>query len=113
MKALCLRQDVDIIANAGDADREGEIIVRLCIENAGAEGKSLVRLWLPDQTPQTVASALRDMKSEREYDNLANEGFERTYIDWLYGVNLKRFDKLKTDTMLSVGRVIVKIEKAI
>lgn len=113
IKALCLRQDVDIIANAGDADREGEIIVRLCIENAGAEGKSLVRLWLPDQTPQTVASALRDMKSEREYDNLANEGFARTYIDWLYGVNLTRFATLKTGTLLRVGRVIVPIVKAI
>lgn len=113
IKALCLRQDVDIIANAGDADREGEIIVRLCIENAGAEGKNLVRLWLPDQTPQTVASALRDMKSEREYDNLANEGFARTYIDWLYGVNLTRFATLKTGTLLRVGRVIVPIVKAI
>lgn len=113
IKALCLRQDVDIIANAGDADREGEIIVRLCIENAGAEGKSLVRLWLPDQTPQTVASALRDMKSEGEYDNLANEGFARTYIDWLYGVNLTRFATLKTGTLLRVGRVIVPIVKAI
>ena len=113
IKELCQRSDVDIIANAGDADREGEIIVRLCIENAGSEGKKLVRLWLPDQTPQTVASALRDMKSEKEYDNLANEGFARTYIDWLYGVNLTRFATLKTGTLLRVGRVIVPIVKAI
>ena len=113
IKELCKRSDVDIIANAGDADREGEIIVRLCIENAGSEGKKLVRLWLPDQTPQTVASALRDMKSEKEYDNLANEGFARTYIDWLYGVNLTRFATLKTGTLLRVGRVIVPIVKAI
>ena len=113
IKELCKRSDVDIIANAGDADREGEIIVRLCIENAGSEGKKLVRLWLPDQTPQTVASALCDMKSEKEYDNLANEGFARTYIDWLYGVNLTRFATLKTGTLLRVGRVIVPIVKAI
>ena len=113
IKALCARSDIDTIANAGDADREGEIIVRLCIENAQISDKKLVRLWLPDQTPQTVAAALLDMKGEEDYDNLANEGFARTYIDWLYGVNLTRFATLKTGTLLRVGRVIVPIVKAI
>lgn len=113
IKTLCLRNDVDTIINAGDADREGEIIVRLCVMNAGASGKKFLRLWLPDQTPQTVAAALSDMKDECEYDNLANEGFARTYIDWLYGVNLTRYATLKTGTLLRVGRVIVPIVKAV
>lgn len=113
IKTLCLRNDVDTIINAGDADREGEIIVRLCVMNAGASEKKFLRLWLPDQTPQTVAAALSDMKDECEYDNLANEGFARTYIDWLYGVNLTRYATLKTGTLLRVGRVIVPIVKAV
>ena len=113
IKSLCLRADVDTIVNAGDADREGEIIVRLCIENAGVTGKKLKRLWLPDQTPETVAAALRDMKDESEYQNLANEGFARTFIDWLYGVNLTRYATLRTGTLLRVGRVIIPIVKAI
>ncbi|MBQ0126256.1 MAG: type IA DNA topoisomerase, partial [Clostridiales bacterium] len=58
IKSLCHRNDVDTIVNAGDSDREGEIIVRLCISNAEVTGKKLLRLWLPDQTPQTVAAAL-------------------------------------------------------
>ncbi len=113
IKALCNRSDVDTIVNAGDADREGEIIVRLCVENALQSKKEFLRLWLPDQTPETVADALKNMKNEAEYDLLANEGFARTYIDWLYGVNLTRYASLRTGTLLRVGRVIVPVVKAI
>lgn len=110
---LCNREDVDVIVNAGDADREGEIIIRLCVSNALKAPKKQLRLWLPDQTPETVSKALSEMKEESYYDNLANEGFARTYIDWLYGVNLTRYATLKTGTLLRVGRVIVPIVKAI
>ena len=113
IKTLVNREDVDTIVNAGDADREGEIIVRLCVMNSLSKEKKFVRLWLPDQTPETVKEALNNMKEESEYDNLANEGFARTYIDWLYGVNLTRFATLKTGVLLRVGRVIIPIVKAI
>lgn len=113
ISSLCNRPDVDTIVNAGDADREGEIIVRLCIRYALKSKKSLKRLWLPDQTPQTVAAALQDMKDESEYDLLAAEGYARTFIDWLYGVNLTRYATLRTGRLLRVGRVIVPIVKAI
>lgn len=113
IKNLCNRSDVDTIVNAGDADREGEIIVRLCVQNALTAEKPFKRLWLPDQTPETVAEALKTMKDEDEYELLANEGFARTYIDWLYGVNLTRYASLRTGTFLRVGRVIVPVVKAI
>ena len=113
IESLCNRQDVDTIVNAGDADREGEIIVRLCVENALKAAKAQKRLWLPDQTPETVRRALEEMKDESEYDNLAGEGLARTYIDWLYGVNLTRYATIKSGKLLRVGRVIVPIVKAI
>ena len=122
IKYLCTRPDTDRIVNAGDSDREGEIIVRLCVLHTGAlddknqDGspkRRFVRLWLPDQTPETVGKALTEMKDEAEYDSLANEGFARTYIDWLYGVNLTRYATLRTGTLLRVGRVIVPIVRAI
>ncbi|MBR2410181.1 MAG: topoisomerase C-terminal repeat-containing protein [Clostridia bacterium] len=113
IKALCNREDVEAIVNAGDADREGEIIVRLCVMNALKTEKPFLRLWLPDQTPETVAEALKNMKDESEYELLANEGFARTYIDWLYGVNLTRYATLRTGVLLRVGRVIVPVVKAI
>ncbi len=113
LETLCNRDDVDTIVNAGDADREGEIIVRLCVENALKSAKAQKRLWLPDQTPETVAKALTEMKDESEYDNLAGEGYARTYIDWLYGVNLTRYATIKTGKLLRVGRVIAPIVRAI
>ena len=113
LEYLCNREDVDTIVNAGDADREGEIIIRLCIANALKTPKKQLRLWLPDQTPETVAAALADMKEEDAYNNLADEGFARTYTDWLYGVNLTRYATLRSGVLLRVGRVIVPIVSAI
>lgn len=113
ISTLCNREDVVKIVNAGDSDREGEIIVRLCINNALKSEKDIYRLWLPDQTNETISQGLKEMKLDSEYDNLANEGFARTYTDWLYGVNLTRYATLKTGTLLRVGRVIIPIVKAI
>ncbi len=113
IKYLCNRDDVDTIINAGDSDREGEIIVRICVAKALESPKHFTRLWLPDQTSETILKGLNEMKGEEEYDNLANEGFARTFIDWLYGVNLTRYATLKCGTLLRVGRVIVPIVKAI
>ena len=113
IEALCNRKDVETIVNAGDADREGEIIVRTCIRSALKTNKTIKRLWLPDQTPETVRASFEEMKDDGDYDNLANEGYARTYIDWLYGVNLTRYASLRTGTLLRVGRVIVPIVRAI
>ena len=115
IKALCNRDDVDTIINAGDADREGEIIVRLCITKSfdGEPTKELKRLWLPDQTPETIRAALKTMKESKSYDLLAYEGYARTFIDWLYGTNLTRYATLKSGAFLRVGRVIVPIVKAV
>lgn len=113
IKSLCLRKDVDTIVNAGDSDREGEIIIRTCVGKTGVSGKSLKRLWMPDQTEETIRGGLESLHDESEYDNLAREGYARTFVDWLYGVNLTRYASLKTGSLMRVGRVIVPIVKAI
>ncbi len=110
---LCNREDTDIIVNAGDSDREGEIIIRTCLEKALKTKKTIKRLWLPDQTTETILEGLRELKDDSEYNHLANEGYARTYIDWLYGVNLTRYATLKSGKLMRVGRVIVPIVKAI
>lgn len=113
IKELCFRTDVTEIINAGDADREGEIIVRTVVMKTQCTDKPFKRLWLPDQTEETIMQGLSELKEETSYDNLAKEGYARTFIDWLYGVNLTRYATLKTGTLMRVGRVIVPIVKAI
>lgn len=113
VRALCERSDVDTVVNAGDADREGEIIVRTLVTKALSAPKPIMRLWLPDQTPETIRAALAEMKPDAQYDRLAYEGYARTFIDWLYGTNLTRYATLKSGMLLRVGRVIVPIVKAI
>ncbi len=113
IQALLNRDDIDTVVNAGDADREGEIIIRTVVKHALKTEKKQKRLWLPDQTAETILEGLRDLKDEKEYDKLADEGYARTFIDWLYGVNLTRYATLKTGKLLRVGRVIVPIVKAI
>ena len=56
IKQLCNRPDVDMIVNAGDADREGEIIVRLCIQKALETKRCFAVLICP--CPRAVYSAL-------------------------------------------------------
>jgi len=111
--ALVNRPDVEAVVNAGDADREGEIIVRTCVRFALKSPKPMKRLWLPDQTPETVRAALAALEDDDKYDDLANEGYARTYIDWLYGTNLTRYATLKSGKFLRVGRVIVPIVRAV
>lgn len=81
IKTLVNRNDVDTIINCGDADREGEVIVNLIIKNALESNKSLKRLWLPEQTAETIRTNLRNLKDSNDYKNLMDEGLVRTYTD--------------------------------
>lgn len=115
LKKLISRSDVDEIIHCGDADREGELIVRNVLDKANCK-KPVYRLWLPEQTPKSILSALNNLKPDSEYNLLAEEGYARTYMDWLYGINLTRYATLckgQYGKLVRVGRVVVPIVKAI
>lgn len=112
IKKLVDREDVECIVHAGDAGREGEIIIRLIIESYGSN-KPVKRLWMPDQTEKTIISEISMMRDDSFYDNLADEGMARMYVDWLYGINLTRYISIKSKSLLRIGRVIGAIVRAI
>lgn len=113
VKNLVNREDVNTIINCGDADREGEVIVRLIIDQALEGKKEIKRLWLPEQTDETIKNALNNLQDANNYNLLYDEGFVRTCVDWIYGINLTRLLTCKTSTMLPVGRVLIPIVEVI
>ena len=116
LEELIKSNRVDEIVACGDADREGEVIIRLIINNVfnnNSINKKVTRLWLPEQTTQSILYGLNNLKDIDTYNNLANEGFTRTFLDWLVGVNLTRYVTVKSKHLFPVGRVLVPIVQAI
>ncbi|MBU3093850.1 topoisomerase C-terminal repeat-containing protein [Clostridium sp. CF011] len=115
IKSLVKSPNVDEIINCGDADREGEVIVNNIIYKIFNEEKiekKIKRLWLPEQTEQTILKELKELKELKDIEltkNLYNEGLARTYIDWLYGINLTRYTTLKAGSLFPVGRVLIPV----
>lgn len=112
IKNLISRKDITEIIHCGDSDREGQIIGDILLKFIGNE-KPVKRLWLPELTPETIRSSLKNLKDNSEYFNLKNEGLARSYMDWLLGINLSVFLTVKAGEKLTVGRVLIPILKFI
>lgn len=116
LKNLIKRDDVTHIVNCGDADREGEVIINNIIYKALYElklKKDVERLWLKSINQEEIQNSLSRLKPIVETKNLYNEGLARTYLDWLYGINLTRYVSIKAGDLLPVGRVLTPIVKKV
>lgn len=112
LKNLMGREDIDGIINCGDADREGQIIIDRIIKESKIK-KDVYRLWLPEQTKETIIEEVKNIKPDSHYIKLAFEGYSRTVMDWLFGINLTRYITLKSGQLMPVGRVLIPVLKFI
>ena len=112
IKELVSKDDIDEIIHCGDADREGQVIVNEVLEYIGNK-KKVTRLWLPEQTEDTIQKQIMNCKENSTYNDLYNEGLTRIYMDWFLGINLSVFLSVKAKTKLNIGRVLIPIVKYI
>lgn len=101
-----LLKKASLVINAGDPDREGQLLVDEVLEYYGWTGKTQ-RLLLNATDSESVAKALSSMRDNSEFRNLSAAALCRSRADWLVGMNLSRaatktFGK---DKVVSVGRV--------
>jgi DNA topoisomerase-3 len=99
----------DVVVNAGDADREGSLLIDEILEHFGWKGPTK-RLRINDVNPDAIRKALSEMKDNSEFRGESLAGKARNYDDWLAGMNLTRYctrhaDMAGYDVMFSVGRV--------
>ncbi|MBK2270180.1 DNA topoisomerase III [Francisella philomiragia] len=103
----CLKKANEVII-ATDADREGELIARLVLDNAKYNGE-IKRLWLSALDEASIKKALTNLKSNEETINLYYAGLGRQRADWLMGYNYTPAATLvygsRQSGVYSVGRV--------
>lgn len=99
-------EKADLIINATDPDREGELIFAYIYE-AMSCAKPWKRAWIEDLTPQKIRYAFDHLRDSSEVLNIQKAGRARSIADWVCGINLTiaATKKLSAKDMLSVGRV--------
>src|SRR5215216_1238185 len=102
------RDDVDLVVNACDAGREGELIFAWTYQKAGAK-KPVERLWLSSMTTAAIREAFGHLRPREEYDRLEQAARSRSEADWIVGMNATRAATIRLrssfDGAVSLGRV--------
>ena len=104
LKNLMNDKDMDIVINACDAGREGELIFRLVYERAKCK-KKVKRLWISSMEDSAIRNGFEHLKEGEAYDALYYSALARSKADWLIGMNMSRLYSLLYNQNYSVGRV--------
>jgi DNA topoisomerase-3 len=108
IKRQLSRDDVDLVVNACDAGREGELIFAYVYEKAGSK-KPVQRLWLNSMTSQAIKAAFEHLRAGGEFVNLEKAARSRSEADWIVGMNATRAATIRLrssfDGAVSLGRV--------
>jgi DNA topoisomerase III len=105
---LMKSDDVDLIVNACDAGREGELIFAYLYETSGVQ-KPVKRLWLNSMTKRAIQDAFAHLRAGEEMKLLEEAARSRSEADWLVGMNATRAASIRLraafDGAVSLGRV--------
>jgi DNA topoisomerase III len=102
------RDDIDLVVNACDAGREGELIFAWTYQKAGAN-KPVERLWLSSMTTAAIKEAFSHLRPRDEFARLEQAARSRSEADWIVGMNATRAATIRLrssfDGAVSLGRV--------
>jgi DNA topoisomerase-3 len=108
VRQLLKRDDVDLVINACDAGREGELIFAYLYEKAGAK-LPVKRLWLNSMTNDAMREAFAHLREGDEMAKLEDAARSRSEADWIVGMNATRAATIRLrssfDGAVSLGRV--------
>ncbi|MBQ3441894.1 MAG: DNA topoisomerase III [Selenomonadaceae bacterium] len=97
------------IVNAGDPDREGQLLVDEVLDYVGNK-KPVQRILLNALDEKSVKQSLKDLRDNHEFEGMKNAALGRSRADWLIGMNLSRAYTIRARQVgyesVSVGRVM-------
>lgn len=100
----------ETVVNAGDPDREGQLLVDEVIEHFGCT-KPVERFWVSAVDPASIRKGLKDLRENARYAGMRDAARARSRADWLLGMNLSRAYTLLNkvpqgeNNLITVGRV--------
>ncbi|MFY1027630.1 DNA topoisomerase III [Actinobacillus seminis] len=108
-----LIHQADVLINAGDPDREGQLLVDEVFSYARLPAEkwaTIQRCLISDLNPAAVAKAVEKLQSNQNFMLLSTSALARARADWLYGINMTRAYTIRGRRVgykgvLSVGRV--------
>lgn len=95
----------DTLVNAGDPDREGQLLVDEVIEHFNAR-QSVERFWVSAVDPASVRKGLKALKKNADYAGMRDAARGRSRADWLLGMNLSRAYTLFNQPQFGKGELI-------
>ncbi|AZK89881.1 DNA topoisomerase III [Xanthomonas oryzae] len=104
-----LLKEATQIVNAGDPDREGQLLVDEVLEHFDCN-KPVLRFWVSAQDSVSVQRGLTALKDNTAYHGFSGAAQARGRADWLIGMNFSRAYTLRAQrggsrALLTVGRV--------
>ena len=105
-----LLKGAQVIVNAGDPDREGQLLVDEVL-NHFKNRKPVQRFWVSAQDAVSIQRGLQRLRQNSDYLGWADAARARQRADWLIGMNLSRAYTLQAQknaggrALVTVGRV--------